>query len=135
MNSLSYGLIVFLSMILLIQGCGNSKVEKAQTEEKAPTEAASTVAPQPVQPKEETAPPEQKEASKPVAEERVGRSPSGAAVGHEGRDEQSRIELMAAKALAEYKARKERERLEGLSGDLEEKEKEIEIQTERAELR
>ncbi|MEJ2718219.1 MAG: hypothetical protein P8182_13965 [Deltaproteobacteria bacterium] len=140
MNSLSYGLMVFLSMILLVQGCGNTKVEKSQTNKGAGTEAASSTESQSARSQKEISPPAKgsqesvqqhvsgaaqgKRAA--VADRRVERKPSGAAQGRVGLDEQSRIELMATKALAEYKAKRERERLDKLTSDLGEKEKELE---------
>jgi chromosome segregation ATPase len=132
MNSLSYGLIVFMSMVLLVQGCGDSKVEKPQTGAGEGTEAVSNIESQAVQPQKDISPPEKKVNATgagtraAVAEGQLDRKPSGAAVQREGRDEQSRIRLMAEKALAEFKAKRQRDRLERLTTDLEEKETELE---------
>ncbi len=144
MNSLQRGAITLLAACCILVGCGDSQKAKTDTRPDEREAVIADLQSEVAETRERLA--SQESENSELAEQiqslkkQLSEAESGAETssrkeeekgktsraGGEDQEDQSRIGLIGAKALAEYKAAKLAERLQTLTGDLQRKEKEME---------
>jgi chromosome segregation ATPase len=141
MNSWRYGIMIFLGLVAILQGCSQSGIDKATSESDNLQKSIADLQSQLTQTKQSlsrfedenqrlTAELQAAGVKSNMAEQRALEKSSQGRVqtkGAElkGTDEESRIGLMGAKAIAEFRAEQLRKRLDKLSKDLDLKEQEL----------
>ena len=141
MNSWRYSMMIFLGLVAILQGCSQSGIDKATSESETPQKSVTDLQSQLSQAKQSLAKFEDENqrlaaelqaagVKSNLAEQRVVEKSSQGRVQTKsselkGTDEESRIGLMGAKAIAEFRAEQLSKRLDNLSKDLNLKEQEL----------